>query len=363
MNSHLSSFGKKVRPRRRAAQDERQTVSVIQTTGAARLASPFGWEQHCCLPLQAECDIDPLRRYLEAGVSYLSVNVGSAPHGIDATMRVLSSWRRQVLRKSESFALATSVDDILAAQQEGRLAVGFDLEDTNPLGGEIGMIGAYYDLGVRSMVLTYNSENQAGFGCHAPEDTGLKSFGRAVVDEMNQVGMMVDVSHCGYRTSMQAIEHSASPVIFSHSSMRAVWDHERNIRDDQARACAATGGVIGIVGFNIFLGDNDSSVQAMARHIDYAVELVGPAHVGIGTDYVFDSDDANREFAENPQIFPESYRRAGRLDFFPPERLAPLEAELSRRGYPVADIAAIMGGNFLRMAQQVWKPGPDGQSA
>ena len=87
-----------------------------------------------------------------------------------------------------------------------------------------------------------------------------------------------------------------------------------------------------------------------------AVALVGPAHVGIGTDYVFDSDDAKREFAENPQIFPESYRRAGGIDFFPPEQLAPLETELSRRGYPAADIAAIMGGNFLRVARQVWSP-------
>jgi membrane dipeptidase len=351
-----TSNGKKGLLRRRVARDERQTLSVIQTTGAARLASPFGWEQHCCLPLQPECDIDPLRRYLDVGVSYVSVNVGSAQHGIDATMRVLSSWRRQVQRDSEFFALAASVDHILAAQQEGRVAVGFDLEDTNPLGGEIGMVQAYYDLGVRSMVLTYNTENQAGFGCHAPEDTGLKNFGRAVVDEMNQVGMVVDVSHCGYRTSMEAIEHSASPVIFSHSNLRSVWDHERNIRDDQARACAATGGVIGIIGFSLFLGSNDSSVQAMARHIDYAVALVGPAHVGIGTDYVFDSDDAKREFAENPQIFPESYRRAGGIDFFPPEQLAPLETELSRRGYPAADIAAIMGGNFLRVARQVWSP-------
>jgi membrane dipeptidase len=336
-------------------------VSVTQTTSAARLESPFGWEQHCCLPLQPECDIDPLRRYLEAGVSYLSVNVGFAPHDIEAAMRVLSSWRRQVLRNSEFFALATTVDDVLAAQQEGRLAVGFDLEDTNPLGGEIGMVQAYYDLGVRSMLLTYNGENQAGFGCHAANDTGLTSFGRGVVDEMNRVGMMVDVSHCGYRTSMDALECSASPVIFSHSSMRAVWDHERNIRDDQARACAATGGVIGINGVGIFLGDNDISVQAMVRHIDYAVELVGPAHVGIGTDYVFDNDDLNRELAENPQIFPETYRRASRIDFFPPEQLVPLEAELSSRGYPAADIAAIMGGNFLRVARQVWKPGPGGR--
>jgi membrane dipeptidase len=309
--------------------------------------------------VQAECDITPLRRYLDAGVSYLSVNVGFAPHDIDATMRVLSSWRRQVLLSSEPFALVSTVDDMLAAQQQGRLVVGFDLEDTNPLGGEIGMIQAYYDLGVRSMLMTYNDQNLAGFGCHAPDDTGLTSFGRAVVEEMNRVGMMVDVSHCGYRTSMDALERTASPAIFSHSNMRSVWDHERNIRDDQARACAATGGVIGINGVGIFLGDNDISVQAMARHIDYAVELVGPQHVGIGTDFVFDTDDLNLEL-ENAQIFPASYR-SRQVDFFPPERLAPLEAELAGRGYPVADVAAIMGGNFLRVARQVWNPAVEGR--
>ena len=335
-------------------------MTATQTNGeAGRLTSPFGWEQHCCLPVQAECDITPLRRYLDAGVSYLSVNVGFAPHDIDATMRVLASWRRQVLLSSEPFALVSSVDNMLAAQQQGRLVVGFDLEDTNPLGGEIGMIGAYYDLGVRSMLMTYNGENLAGFGCHAPDDTGLTSFGRAAVEEMNRVGMVVDVSHCGYRTSMDALERTASPAIFSHSNMRSVWDHERNIRDDQARACAATGGVIGINGVGIFLGDNDVSVQAMARHIDYAVELVGPQHVGIGTDYVFDTDDLNLELA-NSQIFPASYR-GRQVDFFPPEQLAPLEAELAGRGYPAADIAAIMGGNFLRVARQVWNPAAEGR--
>jgi membrane dipeptidase len=322
----------------------------------ARLHSAFGWEQHCCLPLEAACDIGPLSRYRDVGVSYLSVNVGYAPHDIDSTMRVLSSWRRQISLRPDEFVLATTVDDLLNAQQSGRLAVGFDLEDTNPLGAEIGLVQAYYDLGVRSMLMTYNGENLAGFGCHAENDTGLTDFGHAVVDEMNRVGMVVDVSHCGYRTSMDAIERSASPVIFSHSSMRALVDHERNIRDDQVRACAATGGVIGINGVGIFLGPNDISVPTVARHIDYAVQLVGPEYVGIGTDYVFDNEDLNRELASNPQLFPESYRRWGRADFFPPEHLAPLEAELTGLGYPDEAVAGIMGGNFLRVARQVWRP-------
>jgi membrane dipeptidase len=325
------------------------------TAAAGRLRSRFGWEQHCCLPLEAGCDIGPLRRYRDVGVSYVSVNVGYAPHDIDSTMRVLSSWRRQVLACPDEFVLAATTADLLAARDSGRLAVGFDLEDTNPLGGEIGMVRAYYDLGVRSMLLTYNGENLTGFGCHAENDTGLTAFGRAVVDEMNQAGMLVDVSHCGYRTSMETLERSASPVIFSHSSMRGLWDHERNIRDDQVLACAATGGVVGINGVGIFLGDNDASASAMSRHIDYAVQLVGPEHVGIGTDYVFDNDDLSQELAKNTQVFPASYQGWDAYEFLEPEQLPALETELRGLGYSADDLAAIMGGNFLRVAKAVWK--------
>jgi len=333
-------------------------VTAMETSSQAanggRL-SIFGWDQHCCLPVLADCDIAPLLSYLEAGVGYVSVNVGYAPHPLEESVRVLSSFRRQVLRRPDSFRLATSVEDILAARQEGQLAVGFDLEDTRPLGGEIAMIQAYYDLGVRWVLLTYNDVNQAGYGCHATTDEGLTNFGRDIIDEMNQVGMVVDASHCGYRTSMEIFERSSAPAIFSHSSMRGLWDHERNIRDDQVLACAQTGGVVGINGVGIFLGENDATVAAMARHIDYAVQLVGPEHVGIGSDYVFDKDDLNRELTENPGIFPESYRRWGRMDFVPPDQLAFLPDELTRLGYSADDVENIMGGNFLRVAREVWK--------
>lgn len=323
-------------------------------TAGNRLETAFAWEQHCCLPLSADCDVAPLDRYRQVGVGYLSVNVGYAPHSLEDSIRVLSSWRQQV-RASDSFELVASAGDFAAAQQAGKLVVGFDLEDTNPLGGQISMIETYYDLGVRSMLLTYNGENLAGFGCHAPRDDGLTGFGRDVVDEMNRVGMMVDVSHCGYRTSMEAIERSAAPVIFSHSAMRGVWEHDRNIRDDQVRACAATGGVIGINGVGIFLGDNDASARAMARHIDYAVQLVGPGHVGIGTDYVFDNDDLEEELARHTQVFPDSYQNWDSYQFVAPEQLPELETELSALGYSAGDVAAIMGGNFLRVANAVWQ--------
>lgn len=318
------------------------------------------WDQHCCLPLLPDADITPLLRYLDIGASYVSVNVGYAPHGIESTIEVLSSFRRQVLDAPEHFRLTTSATDVLSAREEGRLAVGFDLEDTNPLGGRIEMIQTYYDLGVRSMLLTYNGENEAGYGCHADVDGGLKPFGRRVVEEMNRVGMFVDGSHTGYRTCMEAFSLSSQPVIFSHSAMRGVWDHERNIRDDQALACAESGGVIGINGVGIFLGENDASAQALARHVDYAVQLVGPEHVGIGTDFVFDNEDLNLELSQNPSLFPPSYTRWGRVDFLSPELLVDVQAELGRLGYADADVAGIMGGNFLRLAEQIWKDSPDG---
>ena len=189
------------------------------------------------------------------------------------------------------------------------------------------------------------------------EDEGLTAYGRAMVREMNRVGMVPDGSHSSIRTGLDLCEVSSGPVIYSHTCMRSVWEHERNITDEQARACAATGGVIGITGVGIFLGPNDVSIDALIRHIDHAVELVGPGHVGIGTDYPFDRTDLDREFAENADLFPESYRRWGPIRFVEPEAFSPLAAALATRGYPDEAIAGILGGNFLRVARQAWNPG------
>jgi membrane dipeptidase len=138
--------------------------------------------------------------------------------------------------------------------------------------------------------------------------------------------------------------------------MRALWEHPRNITDEQARACAQSGGVIGITGVGIFLGPNDASVEALCRHIDYAVELVGPDHVGLSTDFPFDAGDFSREHAANPQLFPGSYTRWGPVSFMPPEGLLQVSSALEDRGYPLPAITAILGGNFRRVATQVWKP-------
>ena len=128
---------------------------------------------------------------------------------------------------------------------------------------------------MRTLLPTYNHANRAGAGCLDTDDTGLSGWGRAIVAALNDVGIVPDGSHCSARTGLDMCETSTGPVIYSHSCMKAIWGHPRNISDDQALACAATGGVIGITGVGIFLGPNTPTLEAMTRHLEYAIELVG----------------------------------------------------------------------------------------
>jgi len=235
--------------------------------------------------------------------------------------------------------------------------VAFDLEDCAPLQGYLERVQEFYDLGVRTLVPTYNIANCAGGGCLDECDQGLTSYGRDLVAELNRVGMVVDGSHCGARTGLDLSTTSTRPMIYSHSCMRTVWDHPRNITDEQARACAATGGVIGITGVGVFLGPNDASLDALVHHIDYAVELIGPEHVGLATDYPFDVKDFNRELLDNAELFPDSYTRYGPIQFIPPEGLHRVEGALRARGYPTEAVVGILGENFRRVARHCWRPG------
>jgi membrane dipeptidase len=284
----------------------------------------------------------------------VSVNVGYAPHSAADVLGLLAAFRHGAAA-DDRYVLVASVADVEQAHRSDRVAVSFDLEDSGPLEGDLGRVQQFYDLGVRTLLPTYNQQNAAGCGCLDISDTGLTGYGRALVREMNAVGMVADGSHCSARTGLDLCEVSQAPVIYSHSCMRALWQHPRNITDDQARACAQTGGVIGITGVGVFLGPNDASVEALCQHIDYAVDLVGPHHVGLSTDFPFDVDDLNAELAAHPHLFPESYTRWGPVNFMPPEGLLQVSGALEDRGYPASAITAILGGNFRRIAGQVWK--------
>lgn len=315
------------------------------------------WDQHACAELVETADLTELHRYRPAGGGLVSLNVGYAPHGPEVMASVLRAFRAQVTA-IDGLELAATVGDVDRIAAAGDTAVVFDLEDCVPLGGDLDAVAALVARGVRTLGPVYNYTNAAGGGCLDAEDPGLSRWGRDLVAELNRSGMVPDGSHVGARTSLDMCAVSTRPVVFSHSCMRAVWDHPRNITDDQARAAADTGGVVGITGVGIFLGPNTPTLEAMVRHIEYAVEVVGIRHVGVSTDFSFDWETFQTTLAESPALYDASYTAWGPVEWMPPETFVGLGAALRGRGWDDDDIAAVLGGNFRRVALESWEPQP-----
>ena len=313
--------------------------------------SALVWDTHACFPLNPSSDLTELSRYKNSGVNFVSLNIGMDIDSVENIIQVAARFRHYIAEHSDEYVLASTVHNIREAQETNRLAIAFDLEGSDPLLGNINMVSFYYDLGVRQMLLAYNKDNRASGGCMEGH-IGLTDFGRDVVKEMNRVGMVVDVSHMGYRATMEAFEVSSKPVIFSHSNPKGLRDHARNISDEQIKACAQTGGVIGINGIDDFLGGTSS--ELIVKNMEYVMDLVGPEHVGIGIDYVIDKQEVIDYMTNHPDVFP-----ADKFDDFlamvEPEQIPEFTELLYQRRYSEEIISGILGGNFLRVAEQVWK--------
>jgi membrane dipeptidase len=312
------------------------------------------WDDHAGFdPEGGAHRLEQLQRWAKSGVHYLSVNVGYDVIDWQSSMKVLAGFRAWLQQRPDRYIMVRTATDIPRAKREGKLAVSFDLEGMNALDGNADMVNAYYELGVRQMLFAYNLNNLVGGGCH-DADTGLTALGRAVIREMNRVGMLVDCSHTAYRTTMEAMELSEAPVIFSHSCAKALWKHGRNITDEQIKACARTGGVIGINGIGNFLGRNDISSKIFVDHVAHVANLVGPEHVGISLDYAFDAENVDDLVANNSRYWPKEEYQTASL-YLPPEQLPEIVETMLQRGFGERDVTAILGGNFLRVAQAVWK--------
>lgn len=201
------------------------------------------------------------------------------------------------------------------------------------------------------MLLAYNKDNRASGGC-MEGNIGLTDFGMDVVREMNCVGMVVDVSHMSYRATMETFEVSSKPVIFSHSNPSALREHPRNISDEQIKACAQTGGVIGINGIGDFLGGKTSNL--VVQNIEYIMDLVGHKHVGLGIDYVIDKQEVIDYMTIHPDVFPAD-KSDQFLEMVEPEQIPEFTGLLYQRGHNEEVISGILGGNFLRTAEHVWR--------
>jgi membrane dipeptidase len=314
------------------------------------------WDNHACMPLRPEDEefLPQLRRHKEAGVTVLLLNIYFDMYPPEIAFPMLASFRQWILERSDQYVLAGSIDDIETAKRQGKLAIAFDIEGGRAVEAHPGLVEVFYRLGVRWMLIAYNKNNRLGGGCQ-DDDQGLTDYGRRIIDEMERVGMVLCCSHTGYRTAREAMEYARNPVIFSHSNPRAMKDHERNVPDDLIRACASTGGVFNLNGLGIFLGENESSTATLVRHIDYVSNLVGPEHVGLGLDYVFDQADLNAYLRARPDLFPPERGYGTGIAMVEPERFPMIAETLLSRGYSEAHVQGILGHNNLRIAKQVWR--------
>lgn len=247
----------------------------------------------------------------------------------------------------------TRVEDIYRVKEEGKIGVGFHFQNSRPVEHDLRLLDVFFKLGVRVIQITYNEKNLVGDGCTEITDCGLSKFGKEMIQRMNAIGMVVDLSHVGYRTSMEAIEISSDPVIFSHSNVDSVCPSKRNLKDDQIVALAKNRGVIGINAFPAFVKEVDPTLDDLIDHIDHIVNLVGPDHIGIGFDFAQESIEEYKAFGYDPQVYPMppwTYPR----DIDDVSKTPNLTEGLLARDYSESDIKKILGDNFIRVYREVW---------
>ena len=316
------------------------------------------WDAHAGVFPDPKVDLGLLSEWRDNGVNYLSINVGFDVMDWQQTLNTLAAYRHWMLLHEDQFILAATVDDIERAKSQEKLAVSFDIEGMNALNGELNMVAVYHALGVRQMLFAYNLNNEAAGGCH-DRDIGLTEFGHAIVTEMNRVGMIVDCSHAAYQTTLDIMAESVVPVVFSHSNPAVICDHQRNISDQQIKACAQTGGVVGINGMGIFLGDNEVGNATLLQHIVYVSDLVGVDHVGLGFDFSPETGlDIGTILSSRPDFWPagQGYDTPG-IKHAGPSQLPGLVDCLADHGFGDDQIRGILGENFHRVASIAWAPG------
>ena len=263
-------------------------------------------DAHSCLPVRADSDIHQLRRHYDAGVRYVSINIGMDMNPFAQIMATIAGFRAQI-GKSAWIALAGSHADILRIADDNKLAVSFDLEGALPLLEQPDMVALYHRLGVRQIHLAYNRNNSIAGGAHDTPQ-GLTALGERVVDAIHDAGILMDLSHSDEKTALDICAHSADrPVLYSHANPRALNDHGRNITDRAIKAVAATGGIVCVNGVARFTGDPDLKPETLIPHIDHIVQLIGADKTGIGLDYCYDDGipdipaDVNRQYWWPPE--------------------------------------------------------------
>ena len=308
---------------------------------------------------------DLIHWWIEGGATAAAPTVGgNLPAG--ETLKALGQWIH-LIETTPDYIQIKSAADIDRAKAEGKFGIIFHFQGTTPIEDDLNLVDAFKQLGVGMIQLSYNVKNRVGDGCEERTDAGLSRFGLKLVERMNQAKVIVDCSHTGYQTTMEAIAASNAPVVFSHAGVKAIKASNRNIADEQIKAVAATGGLVGAVGYPAFVSDDPHpTLDQFIDHIQYMVDLVGSDHVGLGIDY-FDGqvpvaepgymERYYKELVDSGTWRPENYPPPPY--YYPkgidtPRGFPNLTQRLLERGFSEADTKKIMGGNWVRVFRAVW---------
>ena len=303
-----------------------------------------------------------------AGVTAINFTVVGPGTGFEGTVAAIATVQRVAEANPDRYLLVRRHADIMRAKASGALGLILGFQTTEMLGEELARLDLFRGLGVRIVQLTYNERSLFGDGCLEPANAGLSNLGREAVARMNALGIAVDTSHCGARTTAEAIAASAKPILISHTGCRAVFDNPRNKDDAALRALAEKGGVAGIYLMPyLSAGPGPITVADLLRHVDHAVAVCGEDHVGIGSDQGIVPIDDNAEYRTKLRDEIEARKKAGisapgesvdRPPFIPElntaDRMERIAAALSARGYKAAAIEKVLGGNFHRVLGEIW---------
>lgn len=311
--------------------------------------------------------IDDARASALTAVNITIGHVFGPNEPFEQTVREIAHWDAVVRRHPADLLKVLTAEDILRANREGRIGIIYGFQNTTMLGEDASRADVFANLGVRIVQLTYNPANAVGDGSMAPENRGLTPFGREVVERLNANRVMVDLSHSGEKTCLEAARASKQPISINHTGCRALTDLPRNKTDAELRLVAERGGFVGIYFMPFLNPTSKATADDVVAHIEHAVNVCGEDHVGIGTDGGITTIDdlgaykakiakeiANRRAAgigakgENPDTLPFV------IDLRGPSQFHDLADRLRRRGHSDARIEKILGLNFVAYAKAVW---------
>jgi membrane dipeptidase len=303
-------------------------------------------------------DLQPFKDS-KINVFHIAVGLGGPEAYLEA-LRFFASWNGFIANHDEYFCRIDSAADLERVKRSGKVGILLGLQNSDHF-RRPGDVDFFHGLGQRVSQLTYNSRNLIGNGSTERRDEGISDFGAAIIERMNKVGMAVDVSHCGDRTTLDAFEISKKPVLITHSNCRAlVAGHPRCKTDEAIKRVGAAESVFGITGVRMFVKvDEPTTIEHVLDHFDHVRNLIGPEHLGVGSDidlYGYDAmpPELNRQLRAG---YKGSYGFRDKIDvegLNHPRRMFDLAEGLVRRKYSDSDIEGILGGNFKRVLSQIW---------